>query len=131
MNRKIIITTKPQFEPVQSDMAHQKYVWSYEVTIQNETDEIVQLLNRHWIIVDMTGHTEEVNGPGVIGLQPIIKPGKSFVYTSFCQLQMPQGTMEGFYEFQNLEEERFEIDIPKFVLSAPTYMTQQFRSRLH
>jgi ApaG protein len=72
-----------------------------------------------------------VRGAGVIGLQPLIKPGRRFIYTSFCQLATPQGTMEGVYEMQNIEEEHFEIAVAKFVLSAPTSINQAFRSRLH
>lgn len=109
----------------------QSFLWSYEITIQNESNEIIQLLNRYWRIVDMTGHIEEVRGPGVVGLQPIIKPGKKFVYNSLCQLTTPQGTMEGHYEFQTLEEENFTVPIPKFTLAAPEEVAAVFRSRLH
>jgi len=125
------VTAKPSYAATQSDPDNQKFVWSYEITIVNESDEIIQLLNRFWRITDMTGRIEEIQGVGVIGLQPLIKPGKNFVYTSFCQLLTPQGTMEGHYEMQNLEEKHFTIDIPKFILSAPTAITKSFRSRLH
>jgi ApaG protein len=129
--KKIIVTVKPGYEPVQSDPDHQKFVWSYEITIRNKSDEIVQLLNRLWQITDMTGRIEEIRGVGVIGMQPIIKPEKEFVYTSFCQLTTPQGTMEGHYEMQNLDEEHFVIEIPQFMLSAPSSITKSFRSKLH
>lgn len=125
------ITVKTMYLPEQSDPAKQKFVWSYEITIANNSGEIVQLLSRFWRIVDMTGKVDNVQGLGVIGMQPIIKPNKTFVYTSFCQLTTPQGTMEGQYEMQNLEEQHFEIAIPKFILSAPSNITQSFRSRLH
>lgn len=108
-----------------------KFVWSYEVTIFNRSDEIVQLLNRFWRITDVTGKVEEVYGAGVIGLQPIIKPGKQFIYTSYCQLLTPQGTMEGHYEMQNLSDEHFAIEIPKFVLSSPATIAKMFRANLH
>ena len=127
----IEITVKPSYIAEQSDLVAQKFIWSYEITIINNSNEIVQLLNRYWRIVDMTGRIEEVHGAGVIGLQPLIKPGKQFVYISFCQLQLPQGTMEGQYEMQNLDEVRFKVNIPKFILSAPTEITRSFRSRLH
>src|SRR5690242_6419175 len=96
----INITAKTTYLPEQSVQDEQRFLWSYEMTIENQSDEIVQLLNRYWKITDMRGKVEEVRGPGVIGLQPIIKPGKSFIYTSFCQLATPQGTMEGRYEMQ-------------------------------
>lgn len=132
-NKKLVITVKsrPSYVAAQSDPANHKFLWAYEVTIKNESDEIVQLLNRRWIITDMAGRVEEVQGAGVIGLQPLIKPGKEFLYTSYCQLLTPQGTMEGTYEMQNLEEEHFNIEIPKFVLSAPSSVLQSFRSMLH
>ncbi len=126
-----VVTPRPIYLPDQSDLTNQKFVWSYEITIANQSDEIVQLLNRYWRITDMTGKVEEVHGTGVIGLQPLIKPGKQFVYTSFCQLTTPQGTMEGHYEMQTLEEQLFIIQIPKFILSAPSSITQSYRSRLH
>jgi ApaG protein len=115
----------------QSLPEEQRYMWSYEITIDNQSEEIVQLLNRYWRIIDMTGHVEEVRGPGVIGLQPIIKPGKKFVYTSFCQLATPQGTMEGHYEMQTLEEVRFTAQVPKFVLACPAEMSGMLRAKLH
>ncbi|MBV9575054.1 MAG: Co2+/Mg2+ efflux protein ApaG [Gammaproteobacteria bacterium] len=127
----ITIKAESKYLPEQSDIANQKFIWSYEINILNESDEIVQLLNRHWLITDMTSRIEEVNGAGVVGLQPLIKPGKRFVYTSFCQLLTPQGTMEGFYEMQNLDEKHFKIEIPKFILSAPSGITKKFRDKLH
>jgi ApaG protein len=125
------ITTQTKYIPEESEPSNQKFIWSYEITIENNTDHIIQLLNRFWRIIDMTGKIEEIHGIGVIGLQPIIKPSKQFIYTSFCQLALPQGTMEGQYEFQNLDEVHFVADIPKFILSAPGAVTQVFRSMLH
>lgn len=125
------VSTQPGYITAQSDPANSKFVWSYEITIKNNSEEIVQLLNRFWRITDMTGRVEEIHGVGVIGLQPLIKPGKEFVYTSYCQLHTPQGTMEGYYEMQNLDEEHFNIDIPKFILSAPSLVTKAFRAKLH
>lgn len=117
--------------PEESVPDKQRFMWSYEVTIANQSEEIVQLLNRHWRITDLTGKVEEVRGPGVVGLQPLIRPGKPFVYTSFCQLNTPQGTMEGYYELQTLEEIRFVAEIPKFILSSPSNVSSGYRSKLH
>ena len=97
----VIISAQPSYIPAQSDPLNQKFVWSYEIKIVNESEDIVQLLNRFWRITDMTGKIEEIHGAGVVGLQPLIKPGKQFIYTSYCQLVSPQGTMEGHYEVQN------------------------------
>lgn len=131
LSEKIIISAKPSYVMEQSDPVNMKFVWSYEIVIENHTHDIVQLLNRHWIITDTTGKVEAVRGAGVIGLQPIIKPGRRFIYTSFCQLATPQGTMEGTYEMQNLDEEHFSVPVPKFILSAPSSITKAFGSRLH
>ncbi|OGT35926.1 MAG: Co2+/Mg2+ efflux protein ApaG [Gammaproteobacteria bacterium RIFCSPHIGHO2_12_FULL_37_14] len=128
---KIIVTAHPSYIQAQSDPLHQKFVWSYEITIVNDSDQIVHLLSRYWRITDMTGKIEEVHGAGVVGLQPLIKPGKKFSYTSYCQLVSPQGTMEGHYEVQNIEEEHFRVVIPKFILSAPSSITKSYRSKLH
>jgi ApaG protein len=129
-NIKITIHAQSTYLSEQSAQEIQRFLWSYEISIHNESDEIVQLLNRYWRITDMTSHIEEVRGPGVIGLQPIIKPQKKFSYTSFCQLITPQGTMEGHYEMQTLDEARFIVQIPKFVLSA-TGLSDEWRGRLH
>lgn len=128
---KISVSPLPNFIAAQSDPARNRFVWSYEIIIKNNSDEIVQLLNRFWQITDMSGKVEEIHGVGVIGLQPLIKPGKEFAYVSYCQLHTPQGTMEGHYEMQNLNEEHFNIEIPKFVLSASSSATKVFKSKLH
>jgi len=130
-SNSIVITTKTSYVPDQSDPEQQKFVWSYEITIENNSEEIVQLLNRFWRITDMSSHVEEIRGQGVVGLQPLIKPKKKFVYTSFCQLMTPQGTMEGHYEMQDLDEVHFNVSVPKFILSAPSSITKFFRDRLH
>src|SRR5690242_17333340 len=116
-NIKITINAHATFLPDQSAIDHHRFLWSYEIMVTNEGTELVQLLNRYWRITDMTSHVEEVRGPGVVGLQPLIRPGKKFSYTSFCQLMTPQGTMEGHYEMQTLTEEQFIVTIPKFILT--------------
>lgn len=128
---KVSVVSNPNYVHEQSDPTHQKFVWSYEITISNGSEDIVQLLMRYWKITDMTGKVEEIHGAGVVGLQPLIKPGNDFVYVSYCQLTTPQGTMEGHYEMQDLEERHFNVDIPKFILSAPSSITKMFRSKLH
>lgn len=112
----VIVTSKPKFLPEQSSPKQHSYMWSYEVTISNQSKETIQLLNRYWKITDANNTVSEVEGPGVIGLQPLIKPGTSFSYESFCQLTTPEGSMEGYYEMQTLEDEIFIVEIPKFLL---------------
>lgn len=126
---KITIQTESYYLPEQSITESNRFLWSYEITITNESDHIVQLLNRYWRITDLSGHVEEVKGPGVIGLQPIIKPGRKFAYSSLCQLMTSKGTMEGQYQMQTLDEVSFSIEIPKFALISP--LSEAERGRLH
>jgi ApaG protein len=128
---ELVITAKTQYLPEQSSPENHRFLWSYDITIINKSDEIIQLLNRHWRITDMRGKVEEVRGPGVVGLQPLIRVGKEFTYSSYCQLTTPQGTMEGTYEIQTLDEKHFLVDIPKFVLTCPASSSSTFRSKLH
>jgi ApaG protein len=128
---EIAISAKATYLGDESDVEKKRFLWSYEIKVENKSDEIVQLLNRHWRITDMTGKVEEVRGPGVVGLQPIIKPGRHFTYNSFCQLNTPHGTMEGYYEMQSLDEVRFLAETPKIVLTTPPEASAGFRSRLH
>src|SRR6185312_9185731 len=88
----------PQFVPGQSQPLQNEWVFAYTVRITNEGDETVQLLSRHWIITDATGHVEEVRGPGVVGEQPVLRPGESFQYTSGCPLKTSTGVMRGTYQ---------------------------------
>ena len=117
--RNITVRVQPQFLAEQSDPVSDQYVWLYTINIENGGTEAVQLLNRHWIITNAVGHVEEVQGPGVIGEQPVLQPGDSFQYTSGCPLRTPSGMMVGTYEMVGLGDERFDIDIPAFSLDSP------------
>jgi len=125
------VSVKTQYLADESAPENHRFVWSYEIMIENQSEQIIQLLNRYWRITDMSSKVEEVRGPGVIGLQPLIKPGKKFTYSSFCQLTSPQGTMEGHFEMQNLNDELFQVPIPKFILTCPSSSANIHRSRLH
>ena len=117
--RNITVRVQPQFLAEQSDPVSDQYVWLYTIKIENGGAEAVQLLNRHWIITNAVGHVEEVQGPGVIGEQPVLQPGDSFQYTSGCPLRTPSGMMVGTYEMVGPGDERFDIDIPAFSLDSP------------
>tara|TARA_B100000745_G_C19896945_1_gene300270 strand:- start:127 stop:519 length:393 start_codon:yes stop_codon:yes gene_type:complete len=117
--RNITVRVQPQFLAEQSDPVSDQYVWLYTIKIENGGTEAVQLLNRHWIITNAVGHVEEVQGPGVIGEQPVLQPGDSFQYTSGCPLRTPSGMMVGTYEMVGPGDERFDIDIPAFSLDSP------------
>jgi ApaG protein len=115
----ITVTVRPVFVPEQSKPAEDKYVWAYKVRIENRGSDTVQLRNRHWKITDARGKLEEVKGPGVVGEQPVLKPGESFEYTSGCPLRTPSGFMVGTYEMERADGTRFEVRVPMFSLDSP------------
>ena len=117
--RSIRITVQPEYQAEQSEPADNQYFWSYTIDIFNEGTEPVTLRSRHWRITDANGRTEEVRGPGVIGQQPLIEPGKSFSYTSGCPLRTPQGLMVGSYQMMDSKGGMFDVAIPAFSLDSP------------
>ena len=117
--RLIRVTVEPTYLDEQSVPTADHYVWAYRVTIRNDGTETVQLLNRHWRITDSLGRLQEVRGAGVVGEQPVLKPGEAFEYTSGTPLPTPSGIMVGSYEMTNATGERFEVEIPAFSLDSP------------
>jgi ApaG protein len=116
---KILIEATPYFIAEQSAPEKDHYVFAYTITITNEGTVPAQLLNRHWLITDSNGKTQEVRGSGVVGEQPYLKPGEMFRYTSGAVLETPVGTMQGQYTMQSDEGENFNAEIPQFTLSIP------------
>jgi ApaG protein len=110
------IDVEPQFLPEQSAPAQEVYSFAYTITITNSGEVPAQLIARHWIIANALGELEEVKGLGVVGHQPLLKPGEAFQYTSGCRLRTPSGTMHGSYFCVAEDGERFEVEIPAFVL---------------
>ena len=110
---------KPFFLEDQSSPDEAHYVWAYHVTIENHGSETVQLRMRYWRITDSLGRVQEVRGAGVVGEQPILKPGESFEYTSGTPLPTPSGIMVGTYQMESESGERFEIAVPAFSLDSP------------
>jgi ApaG protein len=116
----ITITVKPYYLEDQSAPEQSHYVWAYQVRIENNGSRTVQLRNRHWRITDSHGRTQEVRGAGVVGEQPVLRPGDSFEYTSGTPLPTPSGIMAGSYQMEASETgERFEVRIPSFSLDSP------------
>jgi len=106
----------PQYLPDQSAPDQGLYSFAYTITISNVGEVPAQLIARHWIITNDRGQAEEVKGLGVVGQQPLLQPGQAFEYTSGCRLRTPRGTMQGSYFCVAEDGERFEVDIPVFVL---------------
>jgi len=105
--------------PEQSDPAEDKYLFGYTIVVANQGDVPVQLVSRHWIIIDAEGEREEVKGPGVVGQTPRLEPGQAFKYQSFCPLRTPWGTMEGTYQMRRDEGTMFDVQIGRFFLALP------------
>ena len=116
---KIKVDVETNYLDEQSDPREGRYVFSYTITIRNEGQVPARLLTRHWVITDANGKVEEVRGDGVVGEQPVLKPGDSFEYTSGCPLPTPVGSMRGSYHCVADDGTTFEATIPEFVLSMP------------
>lgn len=112
------VEVQPRYLPDQSAPDEDLYVFAYTVTITNTGEVTAQLISRTWNINDANGLTEKVRGLGVIGQQPLLKPGQSFEYTSGTRLRTPTGTMHGSFFCVAEDGEKFDADIPLFVLDA-------------
>ena len=117
--KKINITVKPYYLEDQSEPEDQHFVWAYRITIDNQGKEKVQLVNRHWRIIDANGSLQEVRGKGVVGEQPVLNPGEKFEYTSGTPLSTPSGFMGGHYEMETNKGKKFDAIIPQFSLDSP------------
>lgn len=117
--RGIRVQVAPSFVSEQSDPSQNRYVFAYRVRIINETPGWVQLLGREWRIVDADGELNIVKGEGVVGQQPVIVPGQTFEYSSFCPLTTSWGTMEGTYSMQSEDGQSLTIPIARFFLVSP------------
>ena len=113
---EMTVTVKTQYLEDQSEPDGSHYVFAYAITIKNTGSVPAQLISRHWVITDANNTVQEVSGLGVVGHQPLLRPGESFQYTSGCRLRTPTGTMHGSYFCVAEDGERFEVEIPLFVL---------------
>jgi ApaG protein len=113
------ITVTTQYVPQQSVPQARRYVFAYTIRIENQGDLTAQLKSRHWVITDGNGKVEEVRGPGVIGQQPLLRPGEHFEYTSGCVLETPRGSMRGTYQMRCADGRAFDATIAPFDLALP------------
>jgi ApaG protein len=109
---------EPQYLSEQSSPDEELYAFAYTITVTNHGEVAAQLIARHWIIQDAKGQTEEVKGLGVVGHQPLLRPGESFQYTSGTRLATPSGSMRGSFFCVAEDGERFDAPVPEFVLRA-------------
>lgn len=114
------VEVQPEYLPDQSAPEQGVYTFAYTITITNIGEVAAQLISRHWLITDASGMTEEVKGLGVVGQQPLLKPGESFQYSSGCRLRTGSGIMRGSYFFVTEEGERIDVTIPDFDLVEPS-----------
>ena len=112
------VEVEPQYLPEQSSPEASVFSFAYTITITNVGKSTGQLLSRHWSITDAHGHTEEVSGMGVVGHQPVLRPGEAFQYSSGCQLRASRGTMHGSYFCMGDDGTPFTCVIPLFILEA-------------
>ena len=115
----ITVTARAAFVPDQSDLEKNRYVFAYTITITNTGTAAAQLVSRHWIITDADNQVQEVRGMGVVGEQPVLKPGDTFEYSSGSSIPTSVGTMRGSYQLVADDGTRFEASIPEFTLSVP------------
>ena len=118
VTRKVEVTVTPHFVAERSSPGNGYFFWTYTIDITNLGPETVQLKTRHWRITDALGRLQEVKGPGVVGEEPLLKPGESFEYTSGVPLPTPSGFMAGSYGMVTTEGEHFDIEIPAFSLDS-------------
>ena len=118
VTRKIEVAVTPRFMPERSSPDNGYFFWAYTIDITNRGRETVQLKTRHWRITDALGRLQEVKGPGVVGEEPVLKPGDSYEYTSGVPLPTPSGFMAGSYGMVSEEGEHFDVEIPAFSLDS-------------
>lgn len=115
----ITVTARTQFIPDQSDEKAERFVFAYTITIANTGQMSAQLISRHWVITDAHHKVQEVRGLGVVGEQPLLKPGEQFEYTSGTAIATQVGAMKGSYQMVAEDGAQFEAEIPEFILAVP------------
>ena len=117
--RGIQVQVRSEYVPSRSSPRDSSYFFQYHVRISNVGEETAQLISREWIITNADGEVERVKGPGVVGEQPVLPPGASFDYTSFCELKTAVGSMHGSYQMVTAAGDKFDAEIAPFTLAVP------------
>ena len=118
MKNRIIVEANSEYIPAQSNPVKEKYFFSYNIKIINNSNQRTKLLSRYWHITDGLGNSEDIHGPGVVGKTPTIRAGESFSYTSFCPIKTPIGSMEGSFRLVNEDKSEFDVEVKKFKIIA-------------
>jgi ApaG protein len=119
LTQGIRVSVQSQYIPERSAPAANQYAFAYTVRIANEGENTAQLRSRHWVITDGEGKVQEVRGDGVVGAQPVLKPGQYFEYTSWCMIATPHGSMRGTYQMVREDGDTFDAQIAPFPLALP------------
>ena len=123
VSRGVKVSVETYYQPEYSNALNSEYMFAYKITIENNNDFPIKLLSRHWYIYDSNGSTREVQGEGVVGIQPVIAPANSYQYISGCNLRSEIGKMNGNYLFENVNNKKiFDVSIPSFEMLAPFKM---------
>jgi ApaG protein len=115
----VTVIVQPSYLEEESTPADNQFRWAYHVRIENQGSETIRLISRYWRITDAMGRIQEVRGPGVVGEQPLLKPGQAFEYRSWTPLPTPSGIMVGSYQMERESGELFDVAIPAFSLDSP------------
>jgi ApaG protein len=119
VTNNVRVEVESQYAPDHSQPFEQHWFFHYTVRITNEGEDTVQLISRHWFVADAAGHTDEYQGPGVVGEQPVLVPGESFTYTSGCTIKTANGVMRGTFAMISESGEHFDVEIAPFALQEP------------
>jgi ApaG protein len=123
VSRGVKVSVETYYQPEYSNPLSSEYMFAYKITIENNNDFSIRLVSRHWYIYDSNGSMREVQGDGVVGVQPVIAPGNSYQYVSGCNLRSEMGKMNGSYQIENLNNKKtFDVIIPSFEMHAPFKM---------
>ena len=123
VSRGVKVSVETYYQPEYSNALNSEFMFAYKITIENNNDFPIKLLSRHWYIYDSNGSTREVQGEGVVGIQPVIPPANSYQYISGCNLRSEIGKMNGNYLFENVNNKKiFDVSIPSFEMLAPFKM---------